>query len=53
VSRLRAAVERGISYVKNWKILKIGYRRIVTDFPEMLRTVTELGIFRNAAPGFE
>jgi DDE superfamily endonuclease len=53
VNRLRAAVERAISHLKNWKILKTGYHRIMTDFPDVLRTVTALEIFRATAPGFE
>ena len=53
VNRLRAAVERAISHLKNWKILKTGYRRIMTDFPDVLRTVTALEIFRTTTPGFE
>ncbi|WP_233624779.1 transposase family protein [Actinoplanes sp. ATCC 53533] len=53
VNRLRAAVERVISHLKNWKILKTGYHRIMTDFPDVLRTVSALEIFRTAAPGFE
>jgi hypothetical protein len=39
--------------LKNWKILKTGYHRIMTDFPDVLRTVTALEIFRTAEPGFE
>lgn len=53
VNRLRAAVERAISHLKNWKILKTGYHRIMTDFPDVLRTVTALEIFRATAAGFE
>jgi hypothetical protein len=39
-------VERSIAHLKNWKILKTGYHRIMTDFPDVLRTVTGLEIFR-------
>lgn len=53
VNRLRAAVERAISHLKNWKILKTGYHRIMTNFPDVLRTVTALEVFRATAPGFE
>jgi len=53
LNRLRAAVERAISHLKNWKILKTGYHRIMTDFPDVLRTVTALEIFRTTAPSFE
>jgi hypothetical protein len=31
-----------------WKILKIGYHRIMTDFPDVLRTVVMLEIYRTA-----
>ena len=53
VNRLRAAVERAISHLKNWKILKTGYHRIMTAFPGVLRTVTGLEVFRTATQGFE
>jgi hypothetical protein len=46
VSQIRAAVERAIAHLKNWKILKTGYRRALTDFPRVLRTVTKLEIYR-------
>jgi hypothetical protein len=44
VNRIRAAVERTIAHLKSWKILKTGYRRIMRDFPDILRTVTMLEI---------
>jgi hypothetical protein len=53
LNRLRAAVERAISHLKNWKILKTGYHRIMTAFPGVLRTVTGLEVFRTATQGFE
>lgn len=53
VNRLRAAVERAIAHLKNWKVLKTGYHRIMTGFPDLLRTVTALEIFRVWGPGFE
>jgi DDE superfamily endonuclease len=53
LNRLRAAVERAIAHLKNWKILKTGYHRIMTDFPDVLRTVTALEVFRVWGPGFE
>ena len=53
VNRLRAAVERAIAHLKNWKVLKTGYHRIMTDFPDLLRTVTALEIFRAWGPDFE
>jgi hypothetical protein len=53
INRLRAAVERAIAHLKNWKILKTGYHRAMTDFPDLLRTVTGLEIFRVWGPSFE
>jgi len=32
------------------RIVKTGYHRIMTDFPDALRTVTALEIFRTTAP---
>lgn len=52
VNRIRTAVERRIAHLKNWKILKTGYRRQLTDFPQLLRTVTKLEIFRLWGFGF-
>ena len=46
LNRLRAAVERAIAHLKNWKVLKTGYHRAMTDFHDVLRTVTGLEIFR-------
>jgi hypothetical protein len=46
LNRIRAAVERAIAHLKNWKILKTGYRRSLHDFPQVLRTVTKLEIYR-------
>ena len=53
INRLSAAVERAIAHLKNWKILKTGYHRIMIDFPDLLRTVTALEISRAWGPGFE
>lgn len=50
LNRLRAAVERAISHLKNWKILKTGYHRHMANFPDVLRTVTGLEIFRAWCP---
>lgn len=46
VNRIRAAVERAIAHLKSWKILKTGYHRIMREFPDILRTVTMLEIYR-------
>lgn len=53
VNRIRAAVERAIAHLKNWKILKTGYHRIMHDFPDVLRTVTMLEIYRTSTLSFE
>ncbi|MEV4709308.1 hypothetical protein [Actinoplanes sp. NPDC049316] len=39
-------VERAISHLVNWKILDLGYRGRISDFPDLLRTVTNLEIYR-------
>ncbi|MFI6333312.1 transposase family protein [Micromonospora chersina] len=46
INRLRAAVERCISHLTNWKVLDTGWRGRLTDFPEVLRTVTGPEIYR-------
>lgn len=46
LNRLRAAVERAIAHLVNWKILDLGYRGRLTEFPDVLRTVTNLEIYR-------
>lgn len=46
LNSLRAAVERAISHLVNWKILDIGYRGRPTEFPNLLHTVTNLEIYR-------
>lgn len=46
LNRLRAAVERAISHLKAWKVLKTGFRRSLHEFPAVLRTVTKLEVFR-------
>jgi hypothetical protein len=46
LNSLRAAVERVISHLVNWRILDLGYRGRLTEVPDMLRTVTNLEIYR-------
>lgn len=46
INSTRAAVERAIAHLVNWKILDTGWRGRLTDFPEVLRTVTGLEIYR-------
>lgn len=46
INSTRAAVERAIAHLVNWKVLDTGWRGRLTDFPEVLRTVTGLEIYR-------
>jgi len=46
INSVRAAVERAIAHLTNWKILDTGWRGRLTEFPELLRTVTGLEIYR-------
>ena len=46
INSTRAAVERAIAHLVNWKVLDTGWRGRLTDFPELLRTVTGLEIYR-------
>ena len=46
LNSIRAAVERAIAHLVNWKILDIGYRGRLSEFPDVLRTVTNLEIYR-------
>lgn len=46
INSSRAAVERAIAHLVNWKVLDTGWRGRLTDFPEVLRTVTGLEIYR-------
>jgi hypothetical protein len=46
INSARAAVERAIPHLVNWKVLDTGCRGRLTDFPEVLRTVTGLEIYR-------
>jgi DDE superfamily endonuclease len=46
INSVRAAVERAIAQLTNWKILDTGWRGRLTEFPGLLRTVTGLEIYR-------
>lgn len=46
LNSLRAAIERAIAHLVNWKVLDTGWRGRLTDFPDVLRTVTGLEIYR-------
>jgi hypothetical protein len=52
INTLRAAVERSIAQLVNWKVLDTGWRGRLTDFPDLLRTGTGLEIYPNLSPGF-
>jgi hypothetical protein len=48
VASQRAAAERAIAHLKNWRILATGYRRLLADFPATLRVITKLEIYRTS-----
>ncbi|WFE54737.1 hypothetical protein [Micromonospora sp. WMMD1155] len=41
INSTRAAVERAVAHLVNWKVPDTGWRGRLTDFPEVLHTVTE------------
>jgi hypothetical protein len=45
-SGLRSAVERAIAHLTRWRILDTGWRGRLSEFPDLLRTVTALEIYR-------
>lgn len=46
INQSRAAVERCIAHLTNWKVLDTGWRGRLSEFPEVLHTVTGLEIYR-------
>jgi hypothetical protein len=46
ISLARTVVERCIAHLKNWKILKTGYRRQLKRLPAVINLVTCLELFR-------
>jgi hypothetical protein len=48
LSGIRAAIERAIAHLKNWKVLKTGYRGPLDRFADVLRTVTALHFYKQA-----
>ncbi|MEJ8632174.1 transposase family protein [Streptomyces sp. MS2.AVA.5] len=46
VTTLRAAVERAIAHLKDWKILATRYRGPLTRFPTVAKTVTALTFYK-------
>jgi hypothetical protein len=48
LSKIRCVVERCIAHLKNWKILKTGYRRQLKKLPDTIRLATKLELYRLA-----
>jgi hypothetical protein len=46
ISTLRAAVERAIAHLKDWKILATRYRGPLTHFPLLVKTITALTFYK-------
>lgn len=46
ISATRAAVERCIAHLKNWKILKTGYRGRLVDLPAVIYAIAALEFYR-------
>lgn len=46
IASLRAAVERAIAHLKNWKILATGYRGRLSELPNLIRIITTLEYYR-------
>ena len=53
VNSIRAAAERAISHLRESKTLKTGYRGPLDQFPDTLRTVTRLEVYRVWSTSFE
>jgi hypothetical protein len=47
LSGIRAAVERAIAHLKNWKILSSRYRGPLDKFPSVVRTIVALAFFKS------
>ncbi len=47
ISKLRAAVERAIAHLKDWKVLATRYRGPLTRFSLVAKTVTALAFYKN------
>jgi hypothetical protein len=45
-SSVRSAVERTIAHLTRWRILDTGWRGRLSEFPDLLQTVTALEIYR-------
>lgn len=42
IAGLRAPVEHAIAHLKNWQILRVGYRGRLKELPTIIHTVTRL-----------
>jgi hypothetical protein len=48
ISSMRAAVERAIAHLKQWKILSTGYRGRLSELPSVIHMITNLEFYRQA-----
>ncbi len=46
IASLRAAAERAIAHLKNWKILATGYRGRLAELPMIIHFITKLELYR-------
>ncbi|QJU07962.1 transposase family protein [Candidatus Saccharibacteria bacterium oral taxon 488] len=46
MASLRAGIEHCIAQLKNWKILKTGYRGPLHELPNIIQTITKLELYR-------
>ena len=46
IRSLRAAVERAVAHLKNWKMLAKGYRGLLAELPAVISTITNLEFYR-------
>jgi hypothetical protein len=49
ISAIRSAVERCISHLKNWKIIKTGYRRQLKQLADTIRPIVRLTLFNQTS----
>lgn len=52
LSVIRSAIERAIAHLKNWKVLKTGYRGPLDRFASLLRVITTLHHYEYTSNGF-
>ena len=46
IASLRVGIEHCIAQLKNWKILKTGYRGPLHELPNIIQTITKLELYR-------